>query len=59
MVKVITTEKYDVDVFACAYPDNELPSWDMLRMKYADKVDPNDKDKIGKLRNIVLPGSKI
>ncbi|KAA6394935.1 MAG: hypothetical protein EZS28_009541, partial [Streblomastix strix] len=59
MVKVISTEKYDVDVFACAYPDNELPSWDMLRMKYADKVDPNDKDKIGKLRNIVLPGSKI
>ncbi|KAA6375575.1 MAG: hypothetical protein EZS28_028897 [Streblomastix strix] len=54
MVKVISTEKYDVDVFACAYPDNELPSWDMLRMKYDDKVDPNDKDKIRKLRNIVV-----
>ncbi|KAA6403233.1 MAG: hypothetical protein EZS28_001248 [Streblomastix strix] len=59
MVAVISNEKYAVDVFACAYPENDLPSWDQLRMKYDEKVDRNDENKIGKLRNVVLPFSKI
>lgn len=28
-------------------------------MKYDEKVDRNDENKIGKLRNVVLPFSKI
>ncbi|KAA6354571.1 MAG: hypothetical protein EZS28_049902 [Streblomastix strix] len=59
MVAVISNEKYAVDIFACAYPENDMPSWDQLRMKYNDKVDRNDENKIGKLRNVVLPFSKI
>ncbi|KAA6367716.1 MAG: hypothetical protein EZS28_036757, partial [Streblomastix strix] len=59
MVAVISNEKYAVDIFACAYPENDMPSWDQLRMKYDDKVDRNDENKIGKLRNVVLPFSKI
>ncbi|KAA6368923.1 MAG: hypothetical protein EZS28_035550, partial [Streblomastix strix] len=59
MVAVISNEKYAVDIFACAYPENDLPSWDQLRMKYDEKVDRNDENKIGKLRNVVLPFSKI
>ncbi|KAA6363343.1 MAG: hypothetical protein EZS28_041130, partial [Streblomastix strix] len=59
MVAVISNEKYAVDIFACAYPENDMPLWDQLRMKYNDKVDRNDENKIGKLRNVVLPFSKI
>ncbi|KAA6368134.1 MAG: hypothetical protein EZS28_036339, partial [Streblomastix strix] len=59
MVAVISNEKYAVDIFACAYPENDMPSWDQLRMKYNEKVDRNDENKIGKLRNVVLPFSKI
>ncbi|KAA6376507.1 MAG: hypothetical protein EZS28_027966 [Streblomastix strix] len=59
MVAVISNEKYAVDIFACAYPDNDMPSWDQLNMKYDEKVDRNDENKIGKLRNVLLPFSKI
>ncbi|KAA6383666.1 MAG: hypothetical protein EZS28_020806, partial [Streblomastix strix] len=59
IVAVISNEKYAVDIFACAYPENDLPSWDQLRMKYDEKVDRNDENKIRKLRNVVLPFSKI
>ncbi|KAA6368979.1 MAG: hypothetical protein EZS28_035494, partial [Streblomastix strix] len=59
MVAVISNEKYAVDIFACAYPENDMPSWDQLRMKYDEKVDRNDENKIGKLRNVILPFSKI
>jgi hypothetical protein len=48
MVAVISNEKYAVDVFACAYPADDKLSWDMLRMKYDEKEDPNDEDKMGK-----------
>ncbi|KAA6396977.1 MAG: hypothetical protein EZS28_007494 [Streblomastix strix] len=59
MVAVISNEKYAVDIFACPYPENDLPSWDQLRMKYDEKVDRNYGNKIGKLRNVVLPFFKI
>ncbi|KAA6361798.1 MAG: hypothetical protein EZS28_042675, partial [Streblomastix strix] len=59
MVAAISNEKYAVDIFACAYPANELPSWNQLRMKYDEKIDLNDKNKIGKLRNVVEPFSII
>ncbi|KAA6376082.1 MAG: hypothetical protein EZS28_028391, partial [Streblomastix strix] len=59
MVAVISNEKYAVDIFACAYPENDMQSWDQLRKKYDEKVDHNDENKIRKLRNVVLPFSKI
>ncbi|KAA6383295.1 MAG: hypothetical protein EZS28_021177, partial [Streblomastix strix] len=59
MVAVISNEKHAVDIFACAHPENDMPSWDQLKIRYDEKVNHNDENKIGKLRNVILPFSKI